>query len=1182
MRSSTASTDPSLTRPIASLRAARHAARVTLRRLLIALASASTLPLASAHASRFEDLGPSLGLPLGSPGSSLGKALVTAISATDIDQDGDIDLIASEAVRGLVVYLREGPVFRVSPEWTTPIGDAYGHTLFDMDGDGDLDVFLARSLGDRLYENEDDKLVDVTASRLPLHPGWSFTATAVDLDGDRDLDLVITRYIDRVEFPAHRCQDNLVYDNDGSGHFSDITTASGLRGTRGCSFVTLAFDLEGDHDLDLFTINDFSQFAGPNELWRNDGRDAAGHPHFVEVAAELGFGARVYGMGMAIEDLDQNGRLDFFMTNLGEPVLFELGADGRFVDVGIARHVAVRYAADQNNVTWTTRALDLDRDGYLDLMSASGELSSANFIGNGPDLQNLWLRGKPDGTFIAEAPFDAFDVPGNSSRDFALVDVDGDDRPEIVAVHMHGGISVFRDSEPTPAPTQLTLVPTMTAPGAAGAVVELTCDGVRRTRHVVGGGDYGNADVGEVSFSFPAPCDGPGHALSGLVRWPSGYVQAVSATTGGRLRILEDAWLVVGDDALTVDLSGHLEPADEVAAIAHDLVLGAREALGPHRWRWPFTREPDREGVLSLTFDGRATGFVVRVGRPPVELWPDLASPTAGHRLYVYARFATPPDEATVAFGDDLASSYFAPFDDELYVADLLAPDPGPSELVVAVRRGDALASEAFPVEVGDPISDERSELVARELHIVASEADARRVRLRLRLRDDNNLPSDIALEDLGVKIDGVPFAEVDRAFDADTPTLVIEHRFLHDGARLQVVVQGRDRFAEQVVGQLDGGLGLGARVAAGPGARSFCAMSEPRLLADGVDRGTVLVQLFDAQGTRLSDLGQSLLFDGAGVAVLVDQVTPGYGGWTVPVRAGTEAGIARLSARLAGQMNAVQCNLELVAAPVVAPVAQALLTSVMSDPRLDSPALFRFVPQGADGRALGSGVSFRFVIEGAEADPIIVDGAASYVGLGRYEVRATPRLLGTLEVSAIGGDDVVLARRSFVVRDPNAEVEPGPELVEEVEADPEPVDDAPVELELDTTEPAPEVVDTAEVPDGTDGFDVSDTSDGPDGPDVSDGPDAPDAADPLDAADTSTDGSQPLDTAVGGDAIPDVSTPETAEPDSGTTSEADTIADPDPRPRRDEGCVGAPLPLGLGMLATALFLAARARCRRR
>lgn len=1150
---------------------------MTLRRFLIALASAPLVLSAAAHASRFEDLGPALGLPAGTPGASTGKSLVAAISAADLDGDGDVDLVATEPLRGLVIYLRDGALFRAAPEWVDGLqADVYGHTLFDMDGDGDLDLYLARTAGDRLFANQGDKLVDVTAARLPAHPGWAFTATAVDLDGDRDLDLLVARYIDRPEFPAHRCLDNLVLDNDGHGRFTDISAASGLRDTRGCSFVTLAFDLDADHDLDLFTVNDFSQFTGPNELWRNVGRDAAGHPQFVEVARSLGFDARVYGMGLAIGDLDQNGRLDFFVTNIGEPLLYELGPDGRFVDVGAARGLRVRYAADRNNVTWSARAIDLDSDGYLDLLAASGELSAADFIGNGPDLQSLWLRGRPDGTLVAQPREQAFDVPGGTTRDFALVDVDGDLRPEIVAIHMHGGISVLRDKLSPPVATALSLRPVMTAPGAAGAEVTLSCGGLTRTRVVVAGGDYGNADLGEVNVAFPAPCEGPGHPLSGQVRWPSGYVQAIAATSGQPHSIVEDNWLTLIGDVLTVDLGAHLESFTTLAPVGHGVTLGAVEAIGVRQWRWPLTRDPATpEATLTLALDDQPMGLVGRLGAPPVALWLDPASPTAGHALTVYARFASAPEAAAVSLGDEVEVALEA-FDGDVLRAVLVPSTEGLDELVITSES----LRQVMPIVVHDPVSDERSELVARGLHVLAGEVANERVRLRLRLRDENNLPSDIPIDQLAVKIDGTLYEPVERAYDADLQTLVIDHRVLHHGARLQVVVRGRDRFPEQEVLQLESSSDLGRWVVAGsPGARSFCALSEPRLVADGVDRGTVMVQLFDAHGARLPDLGNPLLFDTDGVTVLTREIQSGYGGWTVPVRAGSVAKVGRLSARVAGQAVAVSCPIVLMPPRPLAPVAPGSpLVPVFGAPRLDEAATLRFVPRGEDGLALGSGVPFHFEIAGAEVEPITIDGASTYVGLGRYELDVTPRLAGPLVVSAIGDDARLLAARTWHIGTPAAEAEEadpevseaGPELVELAESGPE-----AVEVETEVIEI--EVVDT-----GT--ADLGEVVDS----DMSAAAEAEDTASDAssEVADTHVD-----DSVVGSDDIADAGDP-TPDPDSGvpdatepeTEPAADTspddAVDPSPRSPRDDGCASDPALSPLG-LAAALLLALRRRHKR-
>lgn len=244
-----------------------------MHRHLVALVLAVAVLGGPARADRFEDLGPSLGLYAGNPAAQTGKTLVAGVSLGDLDRDGDLDLVTTEPLRGLVIHLREGAKFRAAPEWVElPVNDVagYGHTLFDMDGDGDLDLYYARDDLDRLYENVGDAFVEVTSTRLPGLPGWSSSATAADLDGDGDLDLLVARYIERVDFPNHLGHANLVLENDGAGRFRDITADVGLAGTRGCSFTIVAFDMDGDHDLDLLAVNDFSQFVGRTELWRND------------------------------------------------------------------------------------------------------------------------------------------------------------------------------------------------------------------------------------------------------------------------------------------------------------------------------------------------------------------------------------------------------------------------------------------------------------------------------------------------------------------------------------------------------------------------------------------------------------------------------------------------------------------------------------------------------------------------------------------------------------------------------------------------------------------------------------------------------------------------------------------------------------------------------------------------
>lgn len=1139
-----------------------------MHRHLVALVLAVAVLGRPARAGRFEDLGPSLGLYAGNPAAQTGKTLVAGVSLGDLDRDGDLDLVTTEPLRGLVIHLREGAKFRAAPEWVElPVNDVagYGHTLFDMDGDGDLDLYYARDDLDRLYENVGDAFVEVTSTRLPGLPGWSSSATAADLDGDGDLDLLVARYIERVDFPNHLGHANLVLENDGAGRFRDITADVGLAGTRGCSFTIVAFDMDGDHDLDLLAVNDFSQFVGRTELWRNDPDGRA--PRFTEVSAAMGLVAPVYGMGAAIADLDQNGRLEVFVTNIGEPLLFELDPEvGRFSEVGFARGMNVRFAADRHQVTWTARALDLDRDGYLDLLAASGALPAAEFIANPRAQQSVWLRGTASGALASAPASDGFTVPEGSMRDFEIADLTGDGRPEIIAVHIHGGISVLQDTTLAPPPTTLALTPTTTAPGAAGAFVQLACGGVVRTRHVTAGGDYGAADRGEVDFAFPPPCPASGAPLTGLVRWPSGYVQAIEVTSGVRTELVEDAWLEVEDGTLVVDLRAHL---GEVEVVSASVTGGTAEEIAPREWRVSPPADLDGEVALGLVVDGRPWGVTVRLGRAAPRRWLVPPRPVVGRALAVLVPAEDVAEGARVRLG--ASEVPLLPIGGGMRRAFVTPDSTGPVELVIA--SGDGAHAEV--IDVAGRISPERSELDVRDLHILASNRDISRVRLRLRLADPNGVPSDVPLEAFGVEADGVPIEPIERALEGRLPALVVPHELLAHGARLQVVYEGAPLFEAQTVLQLASAFDVGRYVSV---ERSWCALSEPRLRADGIDRGSVVLLLYDAQGARLPDFGLTPLFDPSGLSV-PGGVIAAHGGWLVPVRAGAEVMVGALAARVSGMGSAVTCAVALARPPVLGSAVEgAPLVLLPEAPRLDEPLVIRYVPLGADGRGLGSGVGFRFEVAGAEIEPIVVRSAKTYVGFGRYDLTLTPRLGGPLEIQVIADDGRVLAVKVVAVE--GVPVEPGPEPVEVVEAS-EPVAEPVESVEL--VEPGPEPLE--EVGGGEPEEEVSEPVEGGEAEGVEEVTDLEVEIDAeLDVAEP-----EPPDVETGSEVAE--ASEEIAEPDADRADLADEDvvaydadasdgAEASPR-RRDEGCrAGSSAEQGGAFVASMLVMLALLRRR--
>ena len=202
---------------------------------------------------------------------------------------------------------------------------------FDADNDGDTDLMLLRR-GDNVFmENLEGTFIDRSSAVLPSLGHWSASAAAGDFDGDGDDDVIIANYIAGISFPDHQCARSTLLENDGTGRFIDRTAEYGVWGD-GCSLGAAMSDYDNDGDLDLMFINDFGHFAVPNQLYRNDGPNGLGGWDFTDVSTSSGFAYSVYGMGVGIADVDDDGWLEYYATSIGRQVLLSAQPDGTFSD----------------------------------------------------------------------------------------------------------------------------------------------------------------------------------------------------------------------------------------------------------------------------------------------------------------------------------------------------------------------------------------------------------------------------------------------------------------------------------------------------------------------------------------------------------------------------------------------------------------------------------------------------------------------------------------------------------------------------------------------------------------------------------------------------------------------------------------------------------------------------------
>jgi hypothetical protein len=123
-----------------------------------------------------------------------------------------------------------------------------------------------------------------------------------------------------------------------------------------------AFDYDNDNDIDLLFVNstswadDSSSAPATLKLFRNDGNQ------FHDVTEAVGLDVSLYGMGVAVGDVDNDGHLDLFISAVGVNRLF-VQRDGKFVDVTESAGVG----GDKSQWSTSCGFFDYDQDGLLDL-----------------------------------------------------------------------------------------------------------------------------------------------------------------------------------------------------------------------------------------------------------------------------------------------------------------------------------------------------------------------------------------------------------------------------------------------------------------------------------------------------------------------------------------------------------------------------------------------------------------------------------------------------------------------------------------------------------------------------------------------------------------------------------------------------------------------------------------------
>ncbi len=471
----------------------------------------------------------------------------TGAVLADIDGDGDLDLIVNSLGGGTHVFLNDGKGhFTESGKTLNPNRAGTSMALADIDGNGTLDLYVANYRTVTLRDQPNTKfsfrldanhqpVVDAINGRPLTDPDLTNRFTFKSVQRQKGGTFV----------PEENGEPDVLYRNDGKGNLVPISWTDGtFLDEQGNPLAQPPFDwglavmfrdLNGDGAPDIYVCNDFTS---PDRIWINDGKG-----HFRATPRLAVRQTSLTSMGVDFADINRDGFDDFFVVDMLSrqhqrryqqridirPEVLPLGAienrpqssrNTLFLNRGDGTYaeIAQLSGVEASEWSWTPIFLDVDLDGYEDLLISNGferdgmnvdilkQIEAMKKNANLPALEQLRLRSlfprlatpklafRNLGNLVFEEKSQAWGFDSETvGQGMALADLDNDGDLDVVINNMNSVAGVYRNETIAPR-IAVRLKGKSPNTRGIGAKIKVTGGPIAQSQEMICGGRYLSGD----------------------------------------------------------------------------------------------------------------------------------------------------------------------------------------------------------------------------------------------------------------------------------------------------------------------------------------------------------------------------------------------------------------------------------------------------------------------------------------------------------------------------------------------------------------------------------------------------------------------------------------------------------------------------------------------------------------